>query len=87
MIINLILNVVVLILGAIFSWLPQVTVLPNIVGYDIDTALNNGIGQMYVFFNAFWPLEIMFQGFLFLLGYYAIKMVLKFFLGSRAPAS
>ncbi len=87
MLVNLVLNVFVLILGAIFSWLPQVTTLPFIVDFDIDTALVNGVGQLHTFLSAFWPLGIMFQGFLFLLGYYAIKMVLKFFLGSRAPAN
>lgn len=85
MIINLLLNVVVLILGAIFSWLPQVTTLPTIVGYDIDTALTTGVGQLKTFMIAFWPIGIMFQGFLVIMGYYAIKMVLGFFLGSRSP--
>jgi hypothetical protein len=87
MIINLLLNVVVLILGAVFSWLPQVQTLPYIVDFDIDTALVQGVGQLKTFLNAFWPIEIMFQGFLFLMGYFAIKMVLKFFLGGRAPAN
>lgn len=87
MIVNLILNVFILILGALFSWLPQVTTLPFIVDYDIDTALNTGVGQLYTFLNAFWPIYIMFQGFLFILGYFAIKMVLKFFLGSRSPSN
>lgn len=87
MIINLLLNVVVLFIGALFSWLPQVTTLPYIVDYDIDTALVNGVGQLRTFFEAFWVLGIMFQGFIFLLGYYSIKMVLKFFLGSRSPTS
>ncbi len=85
MLIGLLLNVIVLILGAIFSWLPQVTVLPHIVDYDIDSALNDGVGQLYFFMNAMWPIKILFQGFLALCAYYAIKMIIKFFLGSRAP--
>lgn len=85
MIVMLILNVLVLILGAVFSWLPQVTTLPSIVGFDIDTALVTGVGQMHAFFVSFWPVYIMFQGFLVLMGYYALKLAIRFFLGHRAP--
>jgi hypothetical protein len=85
MITNLLINLVVLILGAIFSWLPQVTVLPKINGYDIDGALVTGIGQLNVFMMTFWPIKYMFYGFIFLMGYYAIKMAVTFFLGHRAP--
>lgn len=85
MLINLLLNALVMAVGAIFSWLPQVETLPTIAGYDIDAALVTGIGQVNTFLNAFWPLKIMFQGFLFLLGYYAIKIGIRFFFGSRSP--
>lgn len=85
MITNLLINLVVLILGAIFSWLPQVTTLPTINGYDIDGALVTGVGQLNVFMTTFWPIKYMFYGFLFLMGYYAIKIVVVFFLGHRAP--
>lgn len=85
MIINLLLNVIVLFLGAIFSWLPQVTLLPNVAGADIDTALMTGVGQLNTFMNAFWPIYIMFQGFIFLMGYYAVKVVVRFFIGHRTP--
>lgn len=83
MLITLLLNVVILILGAIFSWLPEVLTIPTIVGYDIDTALVNGIGQLNTFLDAMWPIKIMFGGFLVIMGYYFVKMVLKLFLGSR----
>lgn len=85
MIVGLFLNIIVLFIGAVFIWLPQVETLPLIVGFDIDTALVNGIGQLNVFLNAFWPIKIMIQGFLFLMGYYGLKMILRFFLGQRAP--
>lgn len=85
MIITLLLNLVVLILGVIFSWLPVVTSLPEIMGYDIDGALVTGVGYMQTFFYTFWPFQIIFQGFLILMVYYTIKIVLKFFLGHRAP--
>lgn len=85
MIINLLLNVFILFIGAIFSWLDVVETLPQIGGYDIDTALVNGVGQMNQFFFTFWYLQIMFYGFLFLLGYFAVKNIIKFFLGSHTP--
>ena len=85
MITNMILNIIVLFLGAIFSWLPQVTTLPMIGSYDIDTALVNGVGELRAFMIAFWPVEIMFQGFLFLILYYMLKATVKFFLGHRTP--
>lgn len=85
MIINFILNVVVLILSVIFGWLPSIEKLPSIVGFDIDTALSNGMGQLAFVMTNVWPLQIFFQGFAFLMSYYILKMVVKFFFGSRAP--
>ncbi len=85
MISNLLINFVLMILGAVFSWLPIVTRLPTIVGFDIDSALVTGVGQLNVFLTTFWPIKYMFLGFLFILGYYAVKMIVVFFLGHRAP--
>lgn len=87
MIINLLINLVVLLIGAIFSWLPQVTTLPTIGGYDIDTALVTGIGYFHKFAETFWPLQYMFNAFLFLMAYYLLKIGITFFLGHRAPGS
>lgn len=87
MIINLLLNLLVLILGGIFSWLPEITTLPTIADYDIDTALVTGMGYFNSFATAVWPLKVLMQGFLFLLGYYLVKVALKFFLGSRTPGA
>lgn len=84
MIVNLILNVIVLFLGGVFSWLPQITTLPTINGYDIDALMVQGVGSLQTLAQAFWPLAIVFQGFLALMGYFMIKMVIRFFLGSRA---
>lgn len=84
MIVNLFLNILVLFLGGIFSWLPQVETLPTIVGFDIDAYMTLGVGYLATVFTSFWPLGIMFQGFLVLMGYFLVKMVLRFFLGSRA---
>lgn len=85
MIINFLLNIVVLVLSIIFGWLPLIEKLPSIVGYDIDTALSNGMGQLAFVISNVWPLQVFFQGFLFLMGYFVLKMVVKVFFGSRAP--
>ena len=85
MIINLFLNLIVLIIGVILSWLPTVTTLPLINGYDIDTAFVTGMSQLNSLFTTFWALSIMFQGFLFIMAYYILKLTLKFFLGHRSP--
>ncbi len=86
MIIVLLANIFVLIVSFIFSWLPQIDVLPTIFGYDIDSALVAGIGQLNTFLNSLWPLKIMFQGALILLSYFALKnMIIKLFFGSRTP--
>lgn len=85
MIVNLILNLIVLIFGSIFSWLPAVTTIPNIAGYDIDGALVTGMGQLQSFMVTFWPIQYMFYGSLFIMGYFIIKMGVTFILGHRAP--
>jgi hypothetical protein len=85
MITNLFINFVVLMLGAVFSWLPPVDKLPSIHGYDLDTALVNGMGMLHTFFVAFWPIGYMFDGFMALMVYFALKMAIVFVLGHRAP--
>jgi ABC-type phosphate/phosphonate transport system permease subunit len=87
MIINLLIGLITLILGAIFSWLPIVTTLPTIAGFDIDGALVTGMGQFNTFVTTFWPLDYMFKAFLVLMGYYGLKMLITFFLGHRAPGT
>ena len=85
MITNAILDLIVGLFNLAFSWLPDVVTLPTIVGYDIDTALVNGMGYVKSFFGTFWFMTVMFEGFLFLMGYYVIKMTLRLLLGNRIP--
>ncbi len=85
MIFTFILNVVVAIFSIIFEGLPKVTTLPTINGFDIDTTLLNGVGDLNVIFGTFWYLKDVFYGGLILLAYYGIKMLLKAVLGSRTP--
>ncbi len=87
MIVILILNFISIALGFIFGWLPVVDKLPTIGGFDIDAALVTGMGQFNNFIQTFWPIQILMQGFLVLMGYYAIKMLVRFFFGSRAPST
>lgn len=87
MIINFIISVIVNILASIFQWLPIVTTLPTINGFDLDTAVSTGIGSFNTFITTFWIFSTIFQGFLVLLGYYSLKVLVKVFLGARTPAS
>jgi hypothetical protein len=85
MIIVFFINVIVVVLSVVFGWLPDVHTLPQIMGYDIDTALVNGMGQINTIMASVWVLKYLVGGFLFIMGYHLIKMVLKFILGSRSP--
>ncbi len=87
MITNLFINLVVLILGAIFSLLPTVSKLPTIFGFDIDTAMVSGVGQLNVFTNALWPIHYIMLGFLAILGYYVVKAGVRFLIGHRTPGN
>lgn len=65
----------------------MVSSLPTIGGYDLDSALSNGMGYFNTYANAVWPIRDVMIAFTVLLGYYLIKALLKFFLGHRAPGS
>jgi hypothetical protein len=85
MIITLIINTIILIFGAIFSFFPVVAKLPTIFGFDIDAAMATGMGSLNTFLISFWPIKYMFLGFLAIMTYYGLKMLVTFFLGHRAP--
>lgn len=87
MIVNFFIVILVTVVNVIFSWLPIVTTLPTINGFDLDSAFVTGFGEYLSFANAFWYVNDVFVGFLALLVYYGIKMVLKIILGHRAPGS
>lgn len=74
-------------LTAVFSFLPTVTALPTILGVDVDAQLTNTVGMIYGISSAFWVIGDLFKAFLFLMGYYVMMMVLRFFLGHRAPGN
>lgn len=87
MIINLIINTLLLVIGAALSWVDDVNKLPTIGGFDIDTAMMTGVAQIHSIWTTFWPIQQMFYGFLALTIYYAAKIVLRTFFGHRAPGS
>ncbi len=87
MIINLLISFLLGILNALTIVFPVVEHLPTIGGYDIDAALSSGIGSFNSFANAVWVIKDVFLGFMFLIIYYGVKMILKLFLGHRAPGA
>ena len=72
-------------LTEIFSWLPKIDTLPSILGVDIDSQLISGVALFNAYSDVVWPIADVFTAFLLLLAYYVIKIVLRFFLGNRAP--
>ncbi len=85
MIFNLLINFVVMAVGAIFNQLPAVTTLPTIGGFDIDSALYTGMGAFNTFTSSFWLFKDIFVGFLVIGGYYGIMLLARMLLGHRAP--
>lgn len=85
MIFNFLLNIFVGILSIIFQGLPKITTLPTVVGFDLDSALVQGVGYLNTIFTVYWYLKDMFYGALVIFIYYGVKMVLKAVLGSRTP--
>ena len=83
MIITLLINVIVGAIGVILSIFPDVTTLPKIFGYDIDTALLDGVGKVNTVSSSVWALQYLFYGFLAILAYYGLKMLWKMLMGSR----
>lgn len=84
MIIQLFIAILLTLLSLIFGSLPTITTLPTVAGVNIDGYLVAGIGQFYSFAKAVWPLRDVMIGLVALLGYYAVRMVLRVFLGARA---
>lgn len=86
MITALFLNLLITILGVIFVWLPEVKTLPTIGGFDIDAAFVTGLSYFNRILDVFWPIKTVMTAFLILMGYYGLKIIVRFFIGSRAPA-
>lgn len=87
MLVHLILDIIETAAGALFSILPKIETLPNILGVDIDATLITGVGAFKAFITAIWPIQIVFEGLLFLLVYYILKNSLRLLLGHRTPVA
>ncbi len=74
-------------LTVVFSTLlDKVTALPTILSVDVDTFLRTLLGFFFSFADLIWPLLDIYQGALYLMLYYiGSRIILKMFLGSRAP--
>lgn len=86
MIFNYIFDFFVDVMGSVLGLFPSVSTLPTIGGFDIDAALVLGVAQLRSFMEAFWFLQTLFAGFLALVFYYLLKIVLRTLIGHRAPA-
>lgn len=82
MIISAIIRVVIGVLGAIFAFLPTVTELP----WGVDQYLSDGMGYFNRIAEVFPPLGVLMDVFLIYIGFKATLLLVKVFLGSRAPA-
>lgn len=81
MITALFLSAVVSFITTFFSFFPQVEVLPTIAGVNLDTIIIGGISSIIRLADVFWYITIVIQGFLFISGYYAVKMTFRFLAG------
>lgn len=73
------------VLNGVFSFLPTVTKLPTLFGIDMDAQLVGAMGVLNDIMTYYWPIRDLFVAVAFFLTYKIIMMVIKIFLGSRAP--
>jgi len=81
MIIHLLFSIIIMIFNTLVSWLPSVSVLP----FGMDSLWISSVGYFKGFMLIFPPLEIVYQAFVFYLGFRLLLIVLKVFLGKRVP--
>lgn len=86
MITDQVLNIIAQGFIALLGWLPDVTTLPTIGGYDIDTALVNGVSGAYTFANVVWPVYDVLVGAAFIWAFHMTMIFAKMILGSRVPS-
>ena len=87
MITDTILQAVVQAFVVFLSWLPLVTTLPTIAGFDIDSALVSTIGQFYTFANVVWPIYDVMIGAAFIWSFHLLMLFIKALIGHRAPSA
>lgn len=87
MIISLLINLVLLIFGSLFSFLPVVTALPTIGGIDLDYYVRTGVGYFNFLASIFPPLTVVASAAIIYLTWKLVMLGLKLILGHRSPVS
>ena len=82
---TIIFTVINISLGVVFSVFGTVTTLPNVLGFDIDSALITGIQYFNQIATVFWPLKLELLGVLSIFAYIGIKKIIIITMGSRSP--
>ena len=77
MISSIFLSITISFITMVFSFFPQVDVLPTILGVDLDSIIVGGISNLMRIAEAFWYITDVFQGFFYITGYLIIKQTLK----------
>jgi hypothetical protein len=85
MIVALIINIILLIVTTLLSWLPDALTLPTIGNVNIDTSFANGVGYVHYLGEIFPPLTTILTAAIIYLSFKVVMILLKVFLGSRAP--
>jgi len=83
MIIILLLNFLLLIIGAVFSFFPVVLELP----FGIDGFLTTAVGYFIGIFDTIPYLEVVWTSFKWIIVFEIALLVLKLFFGSRSPVN
>ena len=83
MIVQYLLQIAVVMINFVFSWLPSVDKLPTILGIDTDYQLEYYIGMIYRLSDSFWLIGDIIVVFIILIGYFVKKRTLRFFFGAR----
>lgn len=81
MILQIFLTILISAINILFFWLPSVTSLP----FGLDNILVMASGYFHGAMDTLPYLEVVWTCFLYLLGFELLLVILKFFLGSRAP--
>ena len=87
MIIALIINIVLLIFGSLFSFLPVVIKLPTIGIIDLDYYFTTGVGYFKFLTQIFPPFEIIAQCAIIYLTWKLTVLGLRVILGHRTPVA
>lgn len=83
MILQILFSIVFSIVTLLFSFLPDGNTLP----FGIDNILITATQYFYAFVDVFPPMGIVLQAFLYYLGFKIAMLILKLFIGHRAPVT